>query len=100
MPIEISVNNRCADSNTYRANRVKSMFNATSEQATHFSLDATLGVEEDGDWQIGVVVGPSGSGKTSIGRQLFGGGHIYEPSGWEHDKPIVDCIDRGGTSMR
>lgn len=72
------------------------MFNATSEQATRFTLDAHLDVDPDGDWQIGVVVGPSGSGKTSIGKQLFGGGKIYEPSGWDTEKPIVDCIAPGG----
>lgn len=94
--IPIHVDNQCADSNSYRANRVKSMFNATSEQATRFTLDAALDITEDGDWQIGVVVGPSGSGKTSIGKQLFGGGHIYEPTGWAHDKPIVDCISPNG----
>lgn len=91
--MKISVRNNCDDFTSYRAARVKSLFNA--ESGCSFSLDADLDIE-DGKWKIGVVVGPSGSGKTSIGRRLFGGGSIYEPGGWAHDKPIVDCIAPGG----
>lgn len=91
--MKIAVRNNCSDFNSYRAARVKSLFNA--ESGCNFSLDADLDIE-DGKWKIGVVVGPSGSGKTSIGTRLFGGGAVYEPSGWAHDKPIVDCIAPGG----
>ena len=92
--MKIQVRNNCSDFNSYRAARVKSLFNA--ESGCNFSLDADLSID-DQDWKIGVVVGPSGSGKTSIGKQLFGGGAIYEPTGWERDKPIVDCIAPGGS---
>lgn len=96
--MRVEVHNRCEPSTSYRAQRVKSMFNATDDQATSFDLEADLGIEEDGDWSIGVIVGPSGSGKTSIGEQLFGGGHIYEPSGWgDGTTPIVDHVDPGGS---
>src|SRR5690625_2585960 len=81
---------------SYRANRVKSLFNATDEQATRFTLNANLAVDLDGDWSIGVIVGPSGSGKSSIGRALWGGGAFYEPDGWPEDAPIVDAIAPGG----
>jgi len=91
--VKIQVNNNCSDYNSYRAARVKSLFNA--ESGANFSLTADIDVDEL-DWSIGVVVGPSGSGKTSIGRQLFGGGKIYEPSGWDTAKPIVDCINPKG----
>lgn len=91
--MKITVRNNCSDFNSYRAARVKSLFNA--ESGCNFAIDADLDIE-DGDWKIGVVVGPSGSGKTSIGKRLFGGGVIYEPSGWSSDKPIVDCIAPGG----
>ena len=74
--MKIEVKNNCTDYSSYRAARVKSLFNA--ESGANFSITADLDVE-DLDWKIGVVVGPSGSGKTSIGKQLFGGGKIYEP---------------------
>lgn len=91
--MKIEVKNNCTDYNSYRAARVKSLFNA--ESGANFSITADLDIE-DLDWKIGVVVGPSGSGKTSIGKQLFGGGKIYEPSGWDSDKPIIDCISPDG----
>ena len=66
--MEIKVRNRCSDFDSYRAARVKSLFNVDS--GANFSIDATLPIE-DKDWKIGVVVGPSGSGKTSIGKQIW-----------------------------
>jgi ABC-type ATPase with predicted acetyltransferase domain len=92
--MKIEVRNQCADYSSYRAARVKSLFNVDS--GANFSLDANMDID-DGDWQIGLIVGPSGSGKTSIGRQLFGGGHIYEPGdSWPKDKPIIDVIAGDG----
>lgn len=86
----INVRNKTKDFNTYRAARVKSLFNA--HKGDTFELDAELPIE-DMDWRIGLVVGPSGSGKTSIGRELFGGGKIIDLyEGWDPDKPIVDQI--------
>lgn len=86
----IEVHNKCADFNSYRAARVKSLFNA--ERGDQFNLRAELPVE-DIDWQIGLVVGPSGSGKTSIGNRLFGGSRIVDLySEWPEDAPIVDAI--------
>lgn len=78
---------------SYRAERVRSMFNATNDQATRFTLDLDVPLDLDnGDWSVGVVVGPSGSGKSSIGRQLWDGAAFYEPEGWPDDAPIVDAI--------
>lgn len=91
--MKIEVHNRVSDFNSYRAARVKSLFNA--ESGCNFDLE----VEADltGDWNIGVVVGPSGSGKTSIGKTIFGENLIHDfTQGWQHDKPIVDCIAPGG----
>lgn len=79
---------------TYRVNRVKSLFNATDEQATRFRLEADL--ELPPGWRVGVVAGPSGSGKTSIGRAFWGGDHFYEADGWPGDLPIVEAIDPDG----
>ena len=91
--MKISVRNKTDNFKSYRANRVKSLFNA--ERGDEFNLDVEVPIE--GDWQIGVIVGPSGSGKTSIGNQLFGGGKIENLyGGWAKDKPIVDCISPEG----
>lgn len=90
--MKIEVHNRCSDFNSYRAARVKSLFNA--ESGCNFDLAADLPLENR-DWQIGVVVGPSGSGKTSIGRSVWGGDAFYEKP-WPGDAPIVDAIAEGG----
>ena len=86
--MNISVRNECADAESYRATRVKSMFNVIS--GATFGLKAQLDIDDE-DWGLGLVVGPSGSGKTSIGRELFGPGTFYAPR-WPKDKPIVDAI--------
>ena len=54
--MKIQVRNNCSDFNSYRAARVKSLFNC--ESGANFSIDADLPLE-DQDWKIGVVVGPS-----------------------------------------
>lgn len=92
--MKIQVRNSVTDFNSYRAARVKSLFNC--ESGANFSLDADLPLESD-DWSIGVVVGPSGSGKTSIGREIWKDAGIYDgDKGWAGDKPIVDCIAPDG----
>lgn len=90
--MKVLVDNNCADFNSYRAARVKSLFNA--ESGANFKLEAELPIE-DKEWKIGVIVGPSGSGKTSIGRSVWEGQAFYEPD-WPGDKPIVDAISPGG----
>ena len=87
--MRVEVRNRCSDFTSYRAARVKSLFNADS--GCNFDLVAELPIE-DADWRVGLVVGPSGSGKTSLGRQLFGEEAFYRADGWPADRPIVDAI--------
>lgn len=90
---KIEVHNRVSDFNSYRAARVKSLFNAENGCNFDLVIDADL----DFKWSIGVVVGPSGSGKTSIGKMIFGENKIYDyREGWAYDKPIIDCIAPGG----
>lgn len=84
----LTVENRCSDYSTYRAARVKSLFNAESG----CNFDAKIEVPDDAtEYKIGVIVGPSGSGKTSAGKLLHGGGAIYQPV-WPDDVPIIDAI--------
>jgi len=90
---KIEVHNRVQDFNSYRAARVKSLFNA--ENGCNFDLVADIDLS--GDWQIGVVVGPSGSGKSSIGRVIFGDNLIHDyTADWNPDKPIIDEIAPDG----
>lgn len=91
--MKLRIRNKCSDFKSYRAARVKSLFNV--EAGCNFSLDAELPID-DAEWKLGLVVGPSGSGKTSMGRQIFGEEAFYEPKDWAADKPIVDCIAPGG----
>ena len=87
---KIEIHNRVSDFDSYRAARVKSLFNAESGCNFDLTID---GVDLSGDWNIGVVVGASGSGKTSIGKQIFGENKIVNLSeGWCGDKPIIDDI--------
>ena len=90
--MKINVRNTCDDFNSYRAARVKSLFNA--ESGCNFDLDADLPIDGK-DWKLGVVVGPSGSGKTSIGKRMFGDAAMFDPS-WPNDRPIVDAIAPNG----
>lgn len=93
--MKIEIHNRVSDFNSYRAQRVKSLFNA--ENGCNFDLVADLDLEGL-EWTIGVVVGPSGSGKTSIGKKIFPGVPIHDHTeGWSDDKPIVEDIAREGS---
>lgn len=85
----ISVEKECKNFTTYRAERVKGLFNA--EYGHKFSISVDMDID-DFDWQIGVVVGASGTGKTSIGQTFFDG-KIYDlKDGWKNDCPIIDAI--------
>lgn len=91
--MRVEVNHRCSDYNSYRAARVKSLFNA--ESGCNWDHVAELPIEGN-DWNIGLIVGASGTGKTSIGQKLFGSGVYDLYSGWDANKPIIDCIDPDG----
>lgn len=86
--MKIAVHHRCAEATSYRAARVKSLFNVDS--GATFDLEAELPIEGM-DWKLGLVIGPSGSGKSSIGREIFGPDAFYSPS-WPARRPIIDAI--------
>ncbi|MDY0136365.1 MAG: hypothetical protein RBS36_04260 [Thiomicrospira sp.] len=89
---KIKVERSCEDYKSYRAERVKSLFNA--ETGANFTIEAEMDL--DFNWNLGVIVGPSGTGKTTIGSAFFDDAKIYEPDGWGNDRPIIDCIDPDG----
>jgi len=91
--MRVEINHRCSDFNSYRAARVKSLFNA--ESGCNWNHVANLPIE-DTDWKIGLIVGPSGSGKTSIGGGIFNAPIHDLYAGWDNDKPIVDSIAPDG----
>ncbi|UGU15228.1 hypothetical protein LS482_16265 [Sinomicrobium kalidii] len=91
--IELEIKHQCSDYDSYRAARVKSMFNA--ESGCNWNKKVCMDLPEH--WQLGLIVGKSGSGKTSLGRQFFGKNKIYDPyANWEDNKPIIDCIHPDG----
>jgi len=89
----ISVHKRCSDYETYRAARVKSLFNVERGDRLDIELDTDI---DEFDWQIGVVVGASGTGKTSIGETFFDGGIYDLKKEWAKDTPIIDAIAPDG----
>lgn len=90
----ISIRNSCTDPSSYRAARIKSMFNV-EERGNGFSLDADLPAD-DPSWRIGVIVGPSGSGKSSLGRCFWPDTSIADLSAdWPADRPVIDAIAPG-----
>ncbi|KAF0199563.1 MAG: hypothetical protein FD170_3882 [Bacteroidetes bacterium] len=92
--MKIEINHTCANFDSYRAERVKSLFNA--ETGYSWSHTAELAID-DLDWKIGLVVGPSGSGKSSLGKAIFPGVPMHDLyAGWPSDMPIVDAIAPAG----
>ena len=89
----VEVKHRCSDFDSYRAARVKSLFNA--ESGCNWEHIADLPIEAF-DWKIGLIVGPSGSGKTSIGERIFNRPVYDLYAGWDMNRPIVDCIAPDG----
>lgn len=93
----VNTHHTCTDFDSYRAERVKSLFNV--ETGADVKITADLPIESEhwqdengqGDWQLGVIVGRSGTGKTSIGKQIWEDTPIYNPT-WQADKPIIDQI--------
>ncbi|AQY22959.1 hypothetical protein [Riemerella anatipestifer] len=87
--MKIEVKHSCKDFKSFRAEKVKSLFNAESGHEWEHVAELPI---EGNDWQIGLIVGPSGSGKTSIGKQIWDNGIINLSDGWRSDIPIVEDI--------
>lgn len=86
--MKINIHHQCREADSYRAARVKSMFNVDSGADVHIRAELPLDAKP---WQIGLVVGASGSGKTSIINRVWDDVTPYQ-SVFPHDKPIIDAI--------
>ncbi|MGB5105574.1 MAG: ABC transporter ATP-binding protein [Candidatus Zixiibacteriota bacterium] len=91
--MKIDVHKSCANFRSYRAARVKSLFNA--ESGANFDLVVELPID-DADWKLGLIVGPSGSGKSSLGEKVLGKQAFYQSTDWPDNKPIIDAIAASG----
>lgn len=87
--MKLKIRHECTNFDSFRANKVKSLFNPEHGHIWQHIADLPI---ENFEWKIGLVVGPSGSGKTSIGSRIFDGGIHDLYDGWADDKPIVDCV--------
>lgn len=87
--MKVHVKHSCKNFDSYRAARVKSLFNA--ERGYEFEIEADLPAET-ADWKLGVIVGPSGSGKSSLGNAIWGEGFFHRGFNWPVNKPIIDAI--------
>lgn len=87
--MKIEVKHSCKNFKSFRAEKVKSLFNAESGHEWEHTAELPI---EGNDWQIGLIVGPSGSGKTSIGSQIWDNGIINLSDGWNADRAIVEDI--------
>ena len=90
--MRIEIKHNCSDFDSYRAARVKSLFNA--EKGYNWEKEVELPIEGL-EWKIGLVVGASGSGKTSVGNRIFSEPIHDLYADWDNDRPIVDCIAPG-----
>lgn len=75
---------------TYRVNRVHSLFNVTKEQASSHRIQVAIPFEEK-PWRVGAVIGPSGSGKSTLGRLILGEGKLHTGYTWG-EKPIIEEV--------
>jgi hypothetical protein len=89
MKIDITVESPVYES--YRAARVRSLFNVSESQGSSHRINVDFPIDEK-DWSLGVIVGPSGSGKTTIGTRLFDGAAFHRGFDWDESKPIIDQI--------
>lgn len=86
----IHIDHMCAVSRSYRAARVRSLFNVTAVGGARFQTACELPTDESG-WDIGLIVGPSGSGKSSIGQAAWGGRAYHRGFRWT-SAPVIDDI--------
>lgn len=74
-------------SNTFKANKVKSMFDCDIDiLKKEFNINIPI---ENTKWNIGLIVGASGTGKTTIAKKIFEDFKFFTGFEW-HGESIVD----------
>tara|TARA_R110000782_G_scaffold59522_1_gene123499 strand:- start:85 stop:1164 length:1080 start_codon:yes stop_codon:yes gene_type:complete len=74
-------------SNSFKANKVKSMFDCDMEFIRkEFDIDIPI---ENSDWNIGLIIGASGTGKTTIAKNVFADFDLFQGYEWSN-KSIID----------
>ena len=80
-----------------RVQQVEGMFDVPKAERSEFSFevpDSLVGVFDERDWNIGLIVGPSASGKSALARELWPERYVL-PDGdvaWPEDRAVVDAI--------
>ncbi len=92
MKYDIRVSTTLGD--TYRANRVRSLFNVDPGQAAEHRVTVDL-PHEAKPWRVGAIIGPSGTGKTTLGRRVLGEAAYLNGYTWAPDRAIVDEMGEG-----
>lgn len=81
---------------SFRAAKVRGMFDLPSDGAIETRIQADLPLDER-QWDLGLITGPSGSGKSTIARTVWG--DLIEPPEWD-EQPIVDNFPDGMTAQQ
>lgn len=78
-----------------RVQQVEGMFDVPPSERSKLEWeipDQLVGIDDEDDWNIGLIVGPSGSGKTTIAHEVFGD-RVVEAADWPTDRAVVDAIE-------
>lgn len=81
-----------------RVQQVEGMFDVPASEKTELEWevpDSLIGVYDEADWNIGLIVGPSGSGKSTVARDLWPSNYVFPDDDfhWPEDRAVVDAID-------
>lgn len=78
-----------------RVMQVEGIFDVPPSEHSKLSWevpDELVAIEDDTDWEVGLIVGPSGSGKSTVAGELFAD-RVVTGFDWPEDRAIVDAID-------
>lgn len=78
-------------SNSFKANKVKSMFDCDMEIIKK-EFDVHIPIENE-KWNIGLIVGASGTGKTTIAKRVFKEFDLFQGYDWDSESIIDDFGD-------
>lgn len=78
-------------SNSFKANKVKSMFDCDIEVVKK-EFDVNIPIEKE-NWNIGLIVGASGTGKTTIAKKVFEEFDLFQGFDWDSESVIDDFGD-------